>query len=182
MSNFGKPWSIQDLEKHLEKNPESRVISKKAVGIPVTGNPATEVSLTKDVNLNSNKKSVRNAQKSVDATGRKFDSKLERYFAEELDKHGITYEFQKVFLLQEKFRFHGELIRPITVKIDFWFPQFNLLADTKGWQTNDSKLRYKMLKFQLWVTGDIAPDIELPGNRKKCDELVLRLLARKNES
>jgi len=160
MGKFGKPWSVTDLEKHLARNPEARVAAKVQPG----------VSLTKKSEGN---KKVRNATK-IEHDGVKYDSKLEFYLASELKKHGITYEFQKCFLLQEGFTYRGAKIRPMTLTVDFWLPQFDLIVDSKGWFTDTSTLKFKLLRKALKDMGE-EPEICFPKSKKECYDLILKI-------
>ena len=114
--------------------------------------------------LNTNKTKF-NAVK-VEYDGRKFDSKLEcniyKVLKERLTGYtsDLVITFQPSFVLQEKFRFQGHLIRPITYKADFaifrytgsqgpdatWEDEHELLAiiDAKGLETPEFKIKRKL--------------------------------------
>jgi hypothetical protein len=53
--------------------------------------------------------------------------------------------------MQEGFRFRGKAIRPITMIVDFVLRinGMTYYVDTKGFATETSKLKYKMLKYSL---------------------------------
>ena len=114
------------------------------------------------MNLGTNKTKF-NAVK-VEYDGRKFDSKLEcniyKVLKEKLVPYGYEIDFQPSFVLQEKFKFDGHIIRPITYKADFaifkylgakgpdatWEDEHELLAiiDAKGMETNEFKIKRKL--------------------------------------
>jgi hypothetical protein len=91
--------------------------------------------------------------------GRKFDSKLEcniyKVLKERLVPYGFHIGFQPLFILQDKFKFEGHIIRPITYKADFLIYKgspdtdigvFNKYAiiDAKGMETPEFKLKRKL--------------------------------------
>lgn len=108
-----------------------------------------------------------------------FDSKLESYMYTLLRDSGLKFERQKVYLIQEKFRYAGEAIRPITLKVDFYLPDKDVIIDPKGHQTQQGAMRYKMLKHVFWKRSlDMftVPRIFLPKTEKECRELIRQLL------
>lgn len=90
-----------------------------------------------------------NKKKVVD--GVKFDSQLEAYCYNMLKILNIDFEFQKVIILIEKFRFEGKAVRETTAIVDFVIRNNDetIYLDTKGFATEVSKIKYKMLKFKL---------------------------------
>lgn len=90
-----------------------------------------------------------NKKKVID--GVKFDSQLEAYCYNMLKILNIDFEFQKTIVLIEKFRFEGKAIRETTAIVDFVISNNNetIYLDTKGFATEVSKIKYKMLKFKL---------------------------------
>ena len=90
-----------------------------------------------------------NKKKIVD--GVKFDSKLELYCHKMLTLFKIDFEFQKPITLIERFKYDGKWIRETTVVVDFIVKDGNdtIYVDTKGFPTEVSKIKYKMLKHQL---------------------------------
>jgi len=124
-------------------------------------------------------KKVRNATK-VEADGVKFDSRLEKTMYDLLKGAGIEFEFQKVYTLQEKFRYGTEAIRAITCRVDFYIPSKTLLIDTKGYANDVSPIKYKMLKnllYEQFEAGyyNLLPNIEMPKNIKDCEALINKL-------
>lgn len=125
-------------------------------------------------------KKVRNATKSI-VNGVKFDSNLEKYMHGLLTGAQIDFQFQKQYILQQKFRYGTEAIRAISLTVDFFLPRYNMIVDTKGYQTQQGAMRYKMLKWHLKNNperiGDFNPPrIELPSTKKECELLLNRLL------
>lgn len=123
---------------------------------------------------------VKNTTK-VQADGLVFDSKLEYFMYGLLKGAGIEFEFQKVYLLQERFRYGSEAIRAITSRVDFYLPGRNMIIDTKGYANDVAPLKYKMLKALLvnHFENDyieVLPKIEMPKNKKECQLLLNRLL------
>lgn len=120
-------------------------------------------------------KKVRNATK-IEVDGIKFDSKLEAYFYGLLKQLDIPFTMKEKIVLQEKFKYGSESIREI-----YMLPDFKILGlgypiyvDTKGFQTNDNKIKVKMLKKKLFDRYENS-EIHLPKNQKECNELASRL-------
>jgi hypothetical protein len=104
--------------------------------------------------------------------GIKFASKLEKYCYEHLIEAEISFIFQYKYVLQDKFRYNGEAIRQITLSVDFYLPELNVIIDTKGFQREDNKLKWKMLKAQL---QDTSPVIYFPKSQKAVLEILKSL-------
>lgn len=119
-------------------------------------------------------KKVKNATKII-VDGVKFDSQLEYYMYRLLRGAGIDFELKKIYILQVKFKYNGEAIRAIKIIVDFYLNPFNMVIDTKGFSTDVSKLKYKMLKASFIKWND-CPKIEMPSTEKECDLLLNRLL------
>lgn len=127
---------------------------------------------------------IKNATK-VEADGVKFDSRLEKTMYDLLKGAGIEFEFQKVYTLQEKFRYGTEAIRAITCRVDFYIPSKTLLIDSKGYSNDVSPLKYKMLKKLLYDHFEagyynLLPKIEMPRTKKECELLLNRILYEAN--
>ena len=117
----------------------------------------------------------------VEQNGIRFDSRLELYCYNALKAAGIDFEFQKVFELQEKFKYGTESIRAITSRVDFWIPSKTLIVDTKGYANDVAPLKFKLLKYSLkdmFILGVYhrLPRIEQPKNKKEVDLLINRIL------
>jgi len=174
-SNTRWPEGILQKKGFVEVNgkfvPINSVTPKKVDKIPTMLERAIKQDSTEKVFSKPVNKKVRNATK-VEQDGVKFDSRLELYFYNALKAAGIAFEFQKEFLLQDKFRYGTQAIRPLKIIIDFVLP--NYLIDTKGWQTYDGKIKHKLLKWHLHQQG-LTPEIVMPKNRKECDALINRI-------
>lgn len=99
--------------------------------------------------MKSNRLKYGNKKKIVD--GVKFDSKLELYCYKMLTLSKIEFDFQKPITLIERFKYDGKWIRETTVVVDFVIKDGDdtIYVDTKGFATEVSKIKYKMLKYQL---------------------------------
>lgn len=89
--------------------------------------------------------------KKVIANGIKFDSKLEHYLYGYLQLINSDFDFQHRITLVEGFKFNGKAVRAITMLVDFIVRKNGktYYVDTKGFPTEVSKIKYKMLKNQL---------------------------------
>ncbi|MCW3111330.1 MAG: Phage-related protein [Segetibacter sp.] len=184
-------WSMNDLKKKklIEVNgqyvPASSQVAKGNVEkLPtlmeraqIYQNQITETNLKIAIAINkapANKK-IKNATKSV-IDGVKFDSNLERFMYELLKTAEIEFEFQKVFLLQDKFKYRTENIRSITKVCDFWLPTRSVIIDTKGYENDVSPMKHKMLKMALKRDYNIEPEIMMPKNKQECYLVLNKLL------
>jgi hypothetical protein len=81
----------------------------------------------------------------------KFDSSLEMYCFNGLKNLNIDFEFQKKVILIDKFKYNEESIRAITAIVDFVINLNGCIiyVDTKGFATEVSKIKYKMLKNNI---------------------------------
>lgn len=89
--------------------------------------------------------------KKIEHDGVKFDSKLEFYCYNLLNSLEFKFEFQQKLVLIDKFKYNTESIRAITMVIDFVLSHGDTIIyiDTKGFATEVSKIKYKMLKNHL---------------------------------
>jgi hypothetical protein len=89
--------------------------------------------------------------KKLEVDGVKFDSKLELVCYDLLKKFEFEFEFQKKIILVEDFRYNKKAIRPITLTVDFVVKHNDIdyYIDIKGFATDVSKIKYKMLRYQL---------------------------------
>lgn len=122
---------------------------------------------------------VKNATKSTNADGVSFDSNLERYMYDLLTGAKVHFEFQKKYTLQQGFKYRDETIRPITLTVDFFLGTRHIICDTKGMQTQQGAMRWKMLKSYLKHIQDDMPEIVMPANKTECEAFVNRLLYQK---
>lgn len=122
-----------------------------------------------------NRKVINAKKQNVD--GINFGSKLELYMYNLLKATKIPFLFQYEIVLMENFRYNGEAIRPIKIIVDFYLKDFDMLIDTKGHQTPDNKIKWKLLKEKLYKEGK-KTIIELPSKQNECDALVNKILHR----
>lgn len=89
--------------------------------------------------------------KKLEVDGVKFDSKLELFCYDLLTKLNFEFEFQKKIILIDSFRYNKKAIRPITLTVDFVVKHNDIdyYIDIKGFATDVSKIKYKMLRYQL---------------------------------
>jgi hypothetical protein len=89
--------------------------------------------------------------KKLEVNGVKFDSKLELFCHDLLTKMNFEFEFQKKIILIDGFRYNKKAIRPITLTVDFVVKHNDIdyYIDIKGFATDVSKIKYKMLRYQL---------------------------------
>jgi hypothetical protein len=85
--------------------------------------------------------------KKTSVNGITFDSTLESKIYLLLLANGFTPSLQNEFILQEGFRFDGEMIRPIAYRADFVINHDNkvYVVDAKGMILSDAKLKAKMM-------------------------------------
>jgi hypothetical protein len=105
--------------------------------------------------------------------GLTFDSRLELFFYELCRSEGLKFDFQVPYELHPPFKYQGKTIRAMTLTVDFEFIDYgkNVIVDTKGFQRNDNKLKWKLLKYGL-SDNHQQPHIFLPKNQKECKEVV----------
>ena len=121
-------------------------------------------------------KTSKYGNKKIELDGVKFDSKLELFCYQQFKSLGLEFDFQRTILLQEGFRFRGKAIRPITMIVDFVLHQDGqkIYIDTKGFATETSKLKYKMLKF--YVREDSTADVVWLHSQKEVKDFLFNLL------
>tara|TARA_R110001592_G_scaffold85820_5_gene253467 strand:+ start:1587 stop:1961 length:375 start_codon:yes stop_codon:yes gene_type:complete len=113
--------------------------------------------------------------KKVVVDGIKFDSKLELFCYNLLKEYDIDFEFQRKVVLFEKFKFNGKTIRAITMLVDFVLSHNGntIYLDTKGFATETSKIKYKILKHKL--KDDLFVDVVWLHTQKEVREFVNKL-------
>jgi hypothetical protein len=121
-------------------------------------------------------KTSKYGNKKIELDGVKFDSKLELFCYQQFKSLGLEFDFQRTILLQEGFRFKGKWIRPITMIVDFVLHHDGqkIYIDTKGFATETSKLKYKMLKF--YVREDSSADVVWLHSQKEVKDFLFNLL------
>ena len=100
----------------------------------------------KKVSKNENKR-VNNARKVLH-DGITFDSTLETHIYDELKRLNVKIELQKKFVLQDKFKKHGISWREITWTADFFLPDYGLVIEGKGFETDRYKIVKKIFAFK----------------------------------
>jgi protein associated with RNAse G/E len=110
--------------------------------------------------------------KKVEKYGLKFDSRLELFFYELCRSEKLDFEFQVLYELHPPFKYQGKAVRAMTLTVDFDFQEHgkNVIVDTKGFQRNDNKLKWKLLKYAL--STESHPHIFLPKNQTECKDVV----------
>lgn len=122
-------------------------------------------------------KRTKYGNKKLEVDGVKFDSKLELVCYDLLKKYNFDFEFQKKIILIDSFKYNKKAIRPITLTVDFVVKHKDIdyYIDIKGFATDVSKIKYKMLRYQLkdnpktdvlWLCSQRAI-IEFLNNLKK---------------
>lgn len=130
--------------------------------------------LNKTYKFKQNTAKPKYKSKKTEIDGIKFDSRLEGFMYTLLRDNKITFELQKKYELQEKFKYNSESIRAITYTVDFYLADYDICIDTKGIATQQGLMRIKMLKRYFYDHG-LNTKILLPKNKKKCLELMYNL-------
>lgn len=106
----------------------------------------------------------------------KFDSKLEHYCYGYLKLIGVDFDFQHKIILTEKFRFNDIGIRAITMIVDFVVRKDGktIYIDTKGFPTEVSKIKYKLLRHQLKDEENV--DVVWLKNKKEVNSFISSLI------
>ena len=114
--------------------------------------------------------------KVIKVDGLKFDSKLEMYCFNMLKQFGIDFEFQVKIVLVDKFRYNGKAIREITLIVDFILENKGIkyYVDTKGFATDKSTIKYKLLKNKL--KDDLYTDVVWLKNQKEVQSFINKLI------
>lgn len=113
--------------------------------------------------------------KKVVVNGVKFDSKLELYMYDYLKLIGADFDFQYKITLTDKFRFNNKGIRAITMIVDFVIRDNGITyyVDTKGFATETSKLKYKLLMNMLKEEENV--DVVWLNNKKEVNDFIKNL-------
>lgn len=182
-------WSIDDLKKKgLAQNANGDFVPVKSlvaervikVKLPPDFVPISKIGILKtdgtiEPVIKPNAK-IKNATKVTNDQGVKFDSLLEKFLYDKLTDANIYFEFQKEYVLQQKFRYRGKAVRAVTLTVDFFLPIHGIIADSKGFQTQQGAIRWKMLKSVLKHLNDEEPEIVILKNKNECQKFVNRLL------
>jgi protein associated with RNAse G/E len=108
--------------------------------------------------------------------GVKFDSKLEYYCYGYLNLIGVDFDFQHKITLIDKFRFNDKGVRATTLTVDFVVRknEKTYYVDTKGFATEVSKLKYKMLRHKLKDEENV--DVVWLKNKKEVNGFINSLI------
>ena len=111
--------------------------------------------------------------KTTTSDGTKFDSRLEKFFYDAAKREKLPFDFQRKYILVHPFKYNKESVRAMTLTVDFDFTNhgIDVIVDTKGFQRNDNKLKWKLFKNFLINQGK-SPEIYFPKNQKECLEVV----------
>jgi len=114
--------------------------------------------------------------KKVIVNGVKFDSKLEHYFHGYLELIGVDFDFQHRITLVDKFRFNDKGVRAMTLIVDFVIRkgEKTYYVDTKGFATEVSKIKYKLLRNQLKEEENV--DVVWLKNKKEVNSFIKQLI------
>lgn len=112
--------------------------------------------------------------KKIIQDGITFDSKLEYYMYTLLLENNVAFEFRKQFCLQPQVRYMGDLVHAITLTVDFYLPNEDIILDPKGLQHGDNHLKWKMLKYHL-VANNQSPRICFVYSQKAAREFIEQL-------
>jgi protein associated with RNAse G/E len=106
----------------------------------------------------------------------KFDSKLEMYCFNMMKQMGIDFKFQDKIVLVEAFRYNGQAIREIALIVDFVLERNGVTyyIDTKGFATDTSTMKYKMLKHRL--KDSIYTEVVWLKNQKEVQSFIRNLI------
>ena len=121
-----------------------------------------------------NNRRVKNATPLV-YDGIRFRSKLEVYCYRRLKECNIEAEYEsKTFILQPKFTFITDKIRPITYTPDFVGDTF--IIECKGVKTDAFKLKWKMFLYLLFTTNITRYKLYMPKNQKEVEITLNNIL------
>lgn len=89
---------------------------------------------------------------------------------------GADFDFQYKIILVDKFRFNDKAVRATTLTVDFVVRSNGktIYLDTKGFATEVSKLKYKLLRNQLKDQENV--DVVWLGNKKEVNQFINSLI------
>lgn len=117
---------------------------------------------------------VRNATK-IELDGIKFRSKLEAYTYRRLKEEGFIFEYEKhKYTIIEKFEYMGEKLRASTLTPDFVNLDKKIMIEVKGFETDISKLKRKLLMYKLHIAREDW-NIFMVKNQRQVEELIIKL-------
>lgn len=103
-----------------------------------------------------------------------FDSPLEYYMWQLLTQYRIAFEFKRKYTFFSSFKYGGETIMGVSLTVDFYLTDFDVILDPKGAQHNDNHLKWKLLMKMLIQKGQ-QPRIIFVTNKTQCQEFITSL-------
>lgn len=103
-----------------------------------------------------------------------FDSILEWKCYKLLVNNSIPFVLKPKYVLQPAFSFDGVTIKAIEILPDFYLPTQDVILDTKGWATDEFKLKAKILKYQLRLYGRESQLVLIP-DVKSLNDFVFKI-------
>jgi hypothetical protein len=122
---------------------------------------------------------IKGAQERT-VNGIKFKSKLELHAYERLKYLEIPFEYQKKIILQPTFKYRNQTIRALSWTMDFYFPELNVVMDTKGFATNVAKIKMKLAKMYFQKNGS-EPEFLVPRTKGQVEKELIYLLSLMNK-
>lgn len=114
---------------------------------------------------------VKNATR-VELDGIKFRSKLEAYTYRRLKEENLNFEYEKTtYTIIEKFEYMGEKMRAATLTPDFIDLDNKIMIEVKGFETDISKIKRKLLKYKLHLAREDWK-IYMVNSQKKVEETI----------
>lgn len=103
-----------------------------------------------------------------------FDSPLELYTYNLLKENNIEFELKKKYQLMESLMYGGKLVMGISLTVDFYLPQFDIILDPKGHIQGATDVKWKLLKRHLYDLG-LDPRICFVYSQKSAREFITQL-------
>lgn len=113
-------------------------------------------------------------QTKVIQDGITFDSPLELYTCNLLKEHNISFELKKKYELMPSFSYAGKTILGITLTVDYFLTDYNIILDPKGFQQGATDVKWKLLKKHLFDLG-LDPRICFVYSQKSAREFIHQL-------
>jgi hypothetical protein len=106
--------------------------------------------------------------------GIKFDSPLELFTYNLLKEHNIDFELKKKYELMPTFSYAGSTVMGITLTVDFYLPDYDIILDPKGFMQGATDVKWKLLKWHLFNLG-LDPRICFVYSQKAAKEFINQL-------
>lgn len=102
----------------------------------------------------------------------KYDSPLEFYTAELLREQRIPFEFKRKYAMFPSFNYCGETVIGLTLTVDFYLTDHDIILDPKGLQNDGNPIKWKLLK--LWLLNKKqTPRICFVYNQQEARDFVM---------